>query len=273
MRHAVLVPLGMSQSSYSWDPTERDHVATPYGWWRRPLPNHLFAEQAAAGLYTTAPDLARFVAAHMSSATSGHAGRGVLAPATAATLMEPNPVDHSYGLGLSISKLANGVTLFHHGGSNIGWKARILFIPGLGEGIVLVTNSDRGSDLIDDVSCEWVDWATQPRPGFLCDRSGRTKLAYVAGALLAALAVFTAWRWLELRRAQRRFRLRFPARRVARLTVLVIALVGWWAVLYGGIVLAGYFPPTFHWISVAYTLWMIVLLILTFAYEAPKPAR
>jgi hypothetical protein len=60
---------------------------------------------------------------------------------------------------------------------------------------------------------------------------------------------------------------------VVRLTVLVIALAAWWTVLYGGIVVAGYFPPTFHWVSVAYTLWMIVLLILTFADGAPEPAR
>jgi hypothetical protein len=116
---------GMASSALG----HRDHVATPYGWWRRPLPNYLFAKQAAAGPYTTAPDLARFVAAHMSSATSGNAGRGVLAPATAALFMEPN--------------------------------------PGRGERIVFVTNSDRGSNLIDDISCERVDWATQQRPGFI----------------------------------------------------------------------------------------------------------
>jgi hypothetical protein len=50
----------------------------PYGWWGNALPNYLFAEEAAAGLYVTAPDLAKFVAANMSGPAGETPGRGVL---------------------------------------------------------------------------------------------------------------------------------------------------------------------------------------------------
>ena len=60
MQAEVLEPLGMTASSFRWSrtaQTARPHDAGG------PVPDFAFAEQAAAGLVTTAPDLARFLAA------------------------------------------------------------------------------------------------------------------------------------------------------------------------------------------------------------------
>jgi CubicO group peptidase (beta-lactamase class C family) len=272
MQQNILTPLGMNQSSFSWNPRIQKNVAIPYGWWGNALPNYLFAEKAAAGLYTTAPDLAKFVAANMNGPAGETPGRGVLTSETVALSMRPNPVNHAYGFGLSISQLSKEVSLIHHSGSNIGWKSRIMFIPSQGNGIVIITNSDRGWDLIKDLCCDWLHWAAGEQPGFVCDQSGRIKMAYIAAGLFMPLVIFTGWRVLEFGTGRRHLQIKLSRGRVVRLGVIVILLAGWWIGLYQGIVIAGYFPFTFHWISLAYTLWMLVLLVFTFAHKKPKSA-
>jgi CubicO group peptidase (beta-lactamase class C family) len=61
MRTQVLGPLGMTASSFRWRRTTA--TARPHDRRGACSPDFTFAEQAAAGLVTTAPDLARFVAA------------------------------------------------------------------------------------------------------------------------------------------------------------------------------------------------------------------
>jgi CubicO group peptidase (beta-lactamase class C family) len=74
MRAEVLEPLGLTASSFRWSRTEE--TARPQDAAGGPLPDFIFAEQAAAGLVTTAPDLARFVAAALAGPHGEPPGRG-----------------------------------------------------------------------------------------------------------------------------------------------------------------------------------------------------
>src|SRR5512139_2555671 len=80
MQREVLDPLGMFHSSFEWRADLRPTTAVAYSETGAPLPNYLFTEKAPAGLYTTSPDLARFVAAEMPGPHGEPAGRGVLSP-------------------------------------------------------------------------------------------------------------------------------------------------------------------------------------------------
>jgi CubicO group peptidase (beta-lactamase class C family) len=74
MQTEVLELLGMTASSFRWSrtaETARGHDADG-----GPLPDFAFAEQAAAGLVTSAPDLARFVAAALPGPQGEPPGRG-----------------------------------------------------------------------------------------------------------------------------------------------------------------------------------------------------
>jgi hypothetical protein len=51
--------------------------------------------------------------------------------------------DQSYGMGLSVDKTW-GAEVVHHGGSMIGYKSDLIFLPDQGIGAVLLTNSDTG---------------------------------------------------------------------------------------------------------------------------------
>jgi CubicO group peptidase (beta-lactamase class C family) len=54
-------------------------------------PEYRFTATAAAGLWTTAADLAHVVAALMAGARGEPPGRGVLAPTTVALMLAPQP--------------------------------------------------------------------------------------------------------------------------------------------------------------------------------------
>jgi CubicO group peptidase (beta-lactamase class C family) len=149
MQREVLDPLGMSHSSFEWQADLRPAMAIAYSETGVPLPNYLFTEQAAAGLYTTGPDLARFVAAEMPGPHGEPAGRGVLSPDTL-TLMF-TPVIQSQGLGQGVSILPDGSKLIQHWGANAGWRGAIQAYPEWAVGVVVLTNSDNGENLIEDV--------------------------------------------------------------------------------------------------------------------------
>jgi CubicO group peptidase (beta-lactamase class C family) len=149
MQREVLDPLGMSHSSFEWRADLRPATAVGYSETGEPLPNYLFTEQAAAGLYTTAPDLARFVAAEMTGPKGELAGRGVLAPETLTLMFKP--VIQSQGLGQGVSRLPDGSKSIQHWGGNAGWRGIIRAYPKWGVGVVVLTNSDNGENLIVDV--------------------------------------------------------------------------------------------------------------------------
>lgn len=159
MAQTVLQPLGMRSSSYAWLPSLRAHTAAAYDRLGRRIPNYRFTALAAAGLYTTAEDLGRFVAAGMRGPHGEPAGRGVLRPETVELMYTPAPHSENpsgtYGLGQQLDTLANGTRVVMHGGSNRGWKLVWASIPSRREGLVVLTNSDRGPAVYGPVLCAW----------------------------------------------------------------------------------------------------------------------
>ena len=159
MSQSVLQPLGMRSSSYAWLPALRAHTAAAYDRFGQRLPNYQFTALAAAGLYTTAEDLGRFVAAGMRGPHGEPPGRGVLRPETVELMYTPAPHSENpsgtYGLGQQLDTLANGTRVVMHGGSNRGWKLIWASMPSRREGIVVLTNSDRGPAVYGPVLCAW----------------------------------------------------------------------------------------------------------------------
>jgi CubicO group peptidase (beta-lactamase class C family) len=91
------------------------------------------------------------------------AGCGVLAPETLALMFTPVVQlqgQGAWGLGHQISTLADGSEAIGHAGANAGWRAYFGAIPEQSVGIVVLTNSDNGMALIEDVVS-----ATRDLPG------------------------------------------------------------------------------------------------------------
>jgi CubicO group peptidase (beta-lactamase class C family) len=122
---------------------------------------NLHPEIAAAGLWSTASDLARFGIAVM------HANRGVagalLKPATGRELATRQA--GSWGLGFALGGGAGDSVIVGHDGSTAGFVARLRFLPATGQGIAIMANGENDA-LLDEiersVAAEY-GWPLRPR--------------------------------------------------------------------------------------------------------------
>ena len=151
MQTLVLGPLGMTGSSYEQPPATglAARAARAHNSSGRSMgaPWHVYPEQAAAGLWTTASDLARFLI-EVETAVRGPAGK-VLNEASAREMTAPAGVG-PFGVGLSLDKRGEGWYV-SHGGANWGFRGDILAHVRKGYGVVILTNSDSGGPVISEV--------------------------------------------------------------------------------------------------------------------------
>jgi CubicO group peptidase (beta-lactamase class C family) len=113
-----------------------------------PGARNTYPENAAAGLWTTPSDYARFMIA-LQEAYAGR-GHGFLSQASARTML--TPVSNGYAMGEIIER-HNGRTAFEHSGGNMGFICfSLAFLDGSGEGFVVMTNADGGSLISSDIA-------------------------------------------------------------------------------------------------------------------------
>ncbi len=107
---------------------------------------HTYPEMAAAGLWTTPSDLARYAIA-VGRWLAGETG-GVLTPARTREMLEPG----LEGWGLGPSTAGSGLDFrFQHGGANEGYRSRFVYYPRRGLGAFVMTNGDAGDALVEEI--------------------------------------------------------------------------------------------------------------------------
>lgn len=157
MRVRVLEPAGMLRSTYAqplpedrWPEAARAHLGSGdevEGEW------HSYPEQAAAGLWTTPTELLT-LSAHLLAVRSGALGDGVISREMLDAMLTPHRSGEEgfsdYGLGFGIQGQGDDLR-FGHGGSNAGFKAQWTVLANRGQGVVVMTNGDRGSALAQEV--------------------------------------------------------------------------------------------------------------------------
>ena len=148
----VLLPIGMTNSSYEQPiSTVRDRNAAR-GHDRegraRSAKWHVYPEQAAAGLWTTPSDLARFVIEVQESAV-GESNR-VLSRTIVQEMLSPVGVG-DFAVEFTILKIGQG-WYFIHGGANWGFRALLIGHKVKGYGLIVMTNADRGGAVMAELS-------------------------------------------------------------------------------------------------------------------------
>jgi CubicO group peptidase (beta-lactamase class C family) len=144
----IFTPLGMTASTYEQPLpprfVERAARAHDRSGKRMGDPYHVYPEHAAAGLWTTPGDLARF-AIEVQKSLSGQSNR-VLSQAMTQEMVTPVGVG-PFAVGFQIEKQGEG-WYFGHGGSNWGFQCDLLAHRAKGYGVVIMTNGDNGGQLI-----------------------------------------------------------------------------------------------------------------------------
>ncbi len=150
MQETIFKKLGMTRSTYRQPlPKEfRDSAAIGYrpngekvkGNW------NTYPEMAAAGLWSTPSDLARFMIEIQKSKT-GKSNR-ILSVKMINEMLTPQV--GGWGLGLELGG-KNESERFGHGGSNEGYRCMMIAYTKTGQGAVVMTNSDNGDELAAEI--------------------------------------------------------------------------------------------------------------------------
>ena len=106
----------------------------------------VFPEMAAAGLWSTPSDLARF-ALELHQSKNGKSNKLLTAQTTNQMLTRQI---ENWGLGFVVEGTARSAR-FSHGGDTEGYKCFLVMYQNTGQGAVIMTNSDRGDRLTDEI--------------------------------------------------------------------------------------------------------------------------
>jgi CubicO group peptidase (beta-lactamase class C family) len=151
MQEMVLGPLNMRDSSYEQpQPADRAvHASRAHNGEGKSKDAiyHIYPEQAAAGLWTTPTDLAKFII-EVQKAVRGPKG-AVLNQQSASAMITPIGVG-PYAIGLDIEKRGEG-WYFSHSGGNWGFICDMYGHVRKGYGLAIMTNSDSGGALIREL--------------------------------------------------------------------------------------------------------------------------
>jgi CubicO group peptidase (beta-lactamase class C family) len=142
----VLAPAGMNRSSFFQPlPASESNWSSAYDLDGNPLSGryHVYPELAAAGLWSTASDLARLALAIGASWRTG----GLLKQATAET-MATRVANGPTGLGLFIYPRDGKPPYLYHYGVNAGFRSLLVFAADASFGVALMTNAEGGKSLI-----------------------------------------------------------------------------------------------------------------------------
>ncbi|MFN0110487.1 MAG: serine hydrolase [Blastocatellia bacterium] len=108
--------------------------------------SHTYPEMAAAGLWTTPTDLAKF-AIEIQQSKAGKSNK-VLSQTMIAQMLTKQSGD--YGLGIGVGG-EGSKSSFSHGGSNEGFKCNLFAYSETGQGAVVMTNGDLGGQLASEI--------------------------------------------------------------------------------------------------------------------------
>ncbi len=152
MNQHVLLPLGMTQSTFAQPPIGIDTVLLSSGYDNdgKLIPGryHIYPEEAPAGLWTNPTELSKFII-EMQLAYQGKSEK-ILNRKTTQLMLTPY-INNGVGLGIFISD-SDSTRYFSHSGSNLGFVSVYDGSFTGGNGVIVMANSDNGAILQEIVN-------------------------------------------------------------------------------------------------------------------------
>jgi CubicO group peptidase (beta-lactamase class C family) len=158
MRELVLDPLKMSNSTYEQPLPDERSTNSATGHPRKGIPlrgnHHVYPEMAAAGLWTTASDLTKVGVELLESLRNKP--NPLLTKETVQEMLSPQlqgqkPADGDFrGIGFGCKGQGDNFQ-FGHEGANAGFLALMRIYPNVGQGAVVMINSNEGHPLLEEI--------------------------------------------------------------------------------------------------------------------------
>jgi len=229
MKGNILDPLGMTDSTFTWDAQMQSQLSRAYGVYYNTIPNQTYIEDAAGGLYSSLNNMARYAQVILN-------GSDVLSEKSFSLLFAGD----QYGLGHGLIDFPGGERFIFGGGTRMGWQSDFVVYPDDDIGIVILSNANGGLILNLEIINRWVEWKTGSSwPGagiFLYQYPILLGIAIGLGIVCAGYATIL---FRQFRQGQRVFLFQSKHNKVVRLIWIGVVLsvtVLWW--LYS-------FTPTF----------------------------
>jgi CubicO group peptidase (beta-lactamase class C family) len=145
MAASVFEPLGMTQSSYIFEPRFAPNFAVARSADTERIQRPPLKEAVSAySLHTSADDYSRFVLAVLNDAA-------LLKKITDDAVSVDTQLNLTWGLGWGIEQHANGTILWHWG-NNPGYRAFVIASTQSGDGLIMLTNSTNGLALAEPLT-------------------------------------------------------------------------------------------------------------------------
>ncbi|WP_456439233.1 serine hydrolase domain-containing protein [Caldithrix abyssi] len=268
MADEVLQPLDMRQSTFAWNEAWRSQIPTGYDLQGRPVPPYVYPVKASGGLFATAGDIARFVCAGMKATLNTEKSNELQKCFQRLYARQTDIpglfglVADAYGFGHFIEILADGKKAVWHGGQGHGWMTHFHSVPETGDGMVMLTNSQRSWPAFAYILSDWARWSDVSKVGLEKIILGQK----IVWTMIGLLFFFVLWQAERLVRGiisgRRRFTLWSANGRAVRLiqsglfTVLISLLFCAGAQDY--LVISSMFPIAASWLG--YTLFCCALI-------------
>lgn len=148
MQRTVLAPLGMTRSTFRAGAPGAGDVAEFFDVDGKPAPHYRYTAAAAASLYATSNDMARFAQAHMTGPAGEAPGRGVISPQLLANMRAPQAAilgTAHWGMGpqLYATSTRGGFIYGHNGGNMPAVSHSIRIEAATGDAIVALSTGGR----------------------------------------------------------------------------------------------------------------------------------
>lgn len=256
MYEELFSPLNLQRTSFSYPKNSQLNICKSYGVFGEPLPERHFTEQAAAGFYSSIEDMASFVSYSLKT-YHNNVQNGVLKQSSMKKMIDVR--ETSYGLGYDVEFLNKATTCVYHFGANPGWRAGMFMLPNQKKGLVILTNSENGTDLIQDIASCWIYDNTENYPSFFYQQlHGRQILK---GCLFLAAFSWISYLFFSIRNIRKKeLRIKFYLTKlqIFKLTICLILISIWWGCFYirgfyaKGWVISAFMPFGFGWLTVIF---------------------
>lgn len=273
MEEEVLIPLGMHKSSFTWSEDLEPGVPIGYDVKGQDIPLYIYPEKASGSLLASVDDIATFVTSGMTKFQKNHE---VLTSHNIKKLYTPNVkkigqyglVFDSYGLGHYIETLSNGQQAVSHGGQGGGCMSHFHSVPDTGDGIVILTNSQRSWPFFAYILSDWSQWS-----GFASVGMGRIilgqKILWTIMGLIWFIFLWQVWslgqgmisgksHLAPLSKGTRNLCIAQSSLSI----VLISALL--WCINQDYLFISSVFPKASYWLGITILVYALVLLLSSF---------